>query len=289
MLEKPQENATELYFIKLTIDLAFKYIFGEEKNIELLKSLLTDITKLPIERLEGLGLRGEELHRDSMADHKTIVDVRAVLADKTQVAIEMQVQNYRDMDKRSLYAWSKMYAAQLHKSEHYKDLAKCICINILAFDFTKAEDGHSVHVVKNAKTNDILIKDLEIHFVELPKRGQVGDTRLQRWMALLSSKSWEEMERNSEGDGIMRQVYEQAREIALNENKRIEVENRERFLIDQNSLRDDGFRDGVSTGELGEKIKTAVRLYKMGLSVEQIIQATELSAEEVQQELAKHK
>jgi len=59
----------------LTIDLAFKYVFGEPKNnIELLKSLLTDITKLPIERLEGLGFMGEELHRDSLTDRKTIVD-----------------------------------------------------------------------------------------------------------------------------------------------------------------------------------------------------------------------
>jgi len=51
-----------LYFIKLTIDLAFKFIFGEPKNIELLKLLLIDITKLPIERLEDLGFMGEELH-----------------------------------------------------------------------------------------------------------------------------------------------------------------------------------------------------------------------------------
>ena len=50
---------------------------------------------------------------------------------------------------------------------------------------------------------------LDIYFVELPKREKVGDTRLQKWMALLSSKTWEEMKRNAEGDDIMRQVYEQ--------------------------------------------------------------------------------
>ena len=107
-----ETNGDNLYFIKLTIDLAFKYIFGESKNIDLLKSLLTDITKLPIERLEGLGFMGEELHRDSLTDRKTIVDVRAILTDKTQIEIEMQVQNYHDMGKRSLYIWSNMYSAQ---------------------------------------------------------------------------------------------------------------------------------------------------------------------------------
>jgi len=40
----PKGDKAELYFINLTIDLAFKFIFGETKNIELLKSLLKDIT-----------------------------------------------------------------------------------------------------------------------------------------------------------------------------------------------------------------------------------------------------
>ena len=121
-VEKSKDN---LYFIRLTIDLAFKFIFGEPKNIELLKSLLTDITKLPIEKLEGLGFMGEELHRDSTEDHKTIVDVRAVLTDRTQIEVEMQVQDHHDMDKRSLHIWSKMYSAQMKRGGKYHELAKC--------------------------------------------------------------------------------------------------------------------------------------------------------------------
>ena len=284
MAENNRTESQELYFIKLTVDLAFKYIFGEDKNIELLKSLLTDITKLPIERLEGLGLKGEELHRDSMTDHKTIVDVRAVLANATQIAIEMQVRNHKDMDKRSLYAWAKMYAGQLHKSERYKDLAKCICINIVAFDFTKEIDGHSMYVVKNAKTNTTFMEDFEMHFVELPKRAKVENERLQRWMALFSSKSWEEMEKNAKGDDVMERVYAQAREIALNETKRIEVENRERWLIDQNSLQSDAFEEGKLEG----KLETAINMYEMGLSMEQMMKATGLSVIEIEAEIEKY-
>ena len=259
-----------LYFIKLTIDLAFKYIFGEPKNIDLLKSLLIDITKLPIERLEGLGFIGEELHRDSLTDHKTIVDVRAVLTDKTQVEVEMQVQNYHDMDKRSLYIWSKMYSAQMKKNDRYADLAQCICINITAFDFTQEDDGHSKYVVKNDKTNERFMYDFEIHFVELPKREKVGDTRLQKWMALLSAKSWEEMARMAEGDDIMSQVYNQAREIAMNETKRIEVENRERWIIDHNSLMDDAEKRGEKRGEERAAKRYEDEITKLRAELEQL-------------------
>jgi len=267
----------DIYFIKLTIDLAFKFIFGEEKNIELLKALLCDITKLPIEYLEGLGFMGEELHRDSLTDHKTIVDVRAVLTDKTQIEVEMQVQNHHDMDKRSLYIWSKMYSAQMHKNDKYSDLAKCICINITAFDFTKEEDGHSKYVVKNDKTNDRFMDDLEIHFVELPKREKVGDNRLQKWMELFSSNSWEEMAKVAEGDDIMRQVYEQAREIAMNETKRIEIENRERWIIDQNSIKDYALKQGKLEG----KLETAKAMLADGLDIKKIILYTGLTNEEI--------
>jgi len=119
--------------------------------------------------------------------------------------------------------------------------------------------------------------DLEIHFIELPKREKVGDVRLKKWMALLSSKTWEEMARNAEGDEIMGQVYEQAREIAMNETKRIEVENREKFLIDQNTME----WYAREQGKLEGKLETAKRLIDLGIPIEQIIKATELSAEEI--------
>jgi predicted transposase/invertase (TIGR01784 family) len=289
-------NKDDLYFIKLTIDLAFKFVFGEPKNTELLKSLLKDITKLPIEQLSDLGFMGEELHRDSLTDRKTIVDVRAILKDKTQIEVEMQVQNHHDMDKRSLYTWSKMYSAQLKKKGKYHQLAKCICINIVNFDFTKETEGHSKYVVKNDKTNERRMNDFEVYFVELPKREQVGDTRLQKWMALLSSQTWDEMKRNAEGDDIMRQVYNQVREIAMNETKRIEVENRELFLIGQNTIakyeREQGIAEGkiegIAEGILKANLATARRLLDMGISIEQVMKATELSENEIQTDLKKN-
>jgi len=267
----------ELYFVKLTVDLAFKYIFGEPKNSELLKSLLKDITKLPIERLEELGFMAEELHRDSMDDHKTIVDVRAVLTDKTQAAVEMQVQNQHNMDKRSLHIWAKMYAAQLKKNGKYHELAKCICINITAFDFTKESKGHSKYVVKEDETNEPFMTDFEIHFVELPKRDKVGNSRLRKWMALFSSASWEEMKRNAEGDEIMGQVYNQARQIAMNESKRIEVENRERWIIDQNSIR----HYEREQGKLESEESIAIRMLKNNRPLQYIMEDTGMTEEEI--------
>ena len=104
------------------------------------------------------------------------------MTDKTQIAIEMQVQNYHDMGKRSLREWAKMYSSQLKKNDTFTDLAKCICINITSFDYAGKESGYSRSVIKDVETNETLrgLDDLEIYFIELPKREQVDDTRLRQ-------------------------------------------------------------------------------------------------------------
>ena len=96
------EPKDDLYFIKLTIDLAFKYVFGEPKNIELLKSLLKDITKLPIERLEGLGFMGEELHRDSLTDRKTGDDIMKQVYEQART-IAMNETKRIEIENRELF------------------------------------------------------------------------------------------------------------------------------------------------------------------------------------------
>ena len=90
---------------------------------------------------------------------------------------------------------------------------------------------------------------------------------MQKWMALLSSTTWEEMKRNAEGDDIMSQVYNQARDIAKNDKKRIEVENRERWIWDQNSIkryeREQGKIEMVKEMLLdGESISTIMKYSK---------------------------
>jgi len=131
-------------------------------------------------------------------------------------------------------------------------------------------------VIKNADTNETLkgLDDLEIYFMELPKRESVENTRLQKWMALLSSNTWEEMKRNAEGDDIMRQVYEQAKEIAMNESQRIEVLNRKLYLIGENSIKQYEREQG--------KIEMAKELLKYGIDVEIIARSANQSIDEIE-------
>jgi len=85
------------------------------------------------------------------------------------------------------------------------------------------------------------------------------------------------MKRNAEGDEIMGQVHNQARQIAMNETKRIEVENRERWIIDQNSIR----HYEREQGKLEGKLEDARIMLTDGLAIEKIAFYTGLSNDEI--------
>ena len=153
-----------------TVDFVFKKIFGNENHKEVLISFLNAIIK-PITPIVDVVINNTELPRTSPDGKESrLLDVRATLDDGTHVNIEVQNSDKKDMDKRMLFYWSKIYSDQLSKDEDFRELNKTICINILDFDYLKEEkNAHNVYHITNKKSNQPLGDYLEIHFLELPK------------------------------------------------------------------------------------------------------------------------
>lgn len=58
-----------------------------------------------------------------IGDKTSILDVRAVTEDGTRINIEVQLRDYGNMDRRSLFYWSREFAGGLAKGEDYSLLA----------------------------------------------------------------------------------------------------------------------------------------------------------------------
>ena len=72
--------------------------------------------------------------------------------------------------KRSLYYWSKLYTSQLEQGMPYRSLRKTIAINLLDFQlFPHYDDMHTVGQFWSRQHKEVLLEDLEIHFIEIPK------------------------------------------------------------------------------------------------------------------------
>ncbi len=59
--------------------------------------------------------------------------MRAVTADKKQTNLKIQLFNKYDIQKRTLFYWSKLYGDQLKEGQSYGELKKTFTINILNF------------------------------------------------------------------------------------------------------------------------------------------------------------
>ena len=116
-----------------------------------------------------------------------------------------------------------------------------LTISILDYElFPDAEwkDYHSCFAVQNTKDlHHALTKDLEIHFVELPKwhyKKGVKMNRLERWLAYLSSKTtMEEREALAMMDEDIRTAMEAEKEFVQDYEYISAYDRQEKYLRDQ--------------------------------------------------------
>jgi len=151
------------------VDFAFKLLFGDPKNIDLLKSLLNAILNVPSEELETIEIINNELLREFKEDKKGILDVRAKTKEGKEINIEIQVLATEYMAQRTIYYWSKMYTNQIKSGDTYDKLKECIAINIIDFKCIPLDKIHTSFHITEDETGYKLTDVLEIHYLELPK------------------------------------------------------------------------------------------------------------------------
>ena len=171
-------------------DYIFKRIMGEEESkdnlISFLNAILDSDDKKKLVSLEIID--NKELTKEMITDKTGRLDVRAKTADGTQLDIEVQLTNQKNMEKRTMFYWGKLFLDTIKQGEDYINLSKVITINILDFDFLDIEKFHSkFHLWEDDEKNYILTDLIEIHFIEMPKfkrlreKDLIGNP-LHRWL-----------------------------------------------------------------------------------------------------------
>ena len=93
------------------IDYVFKRIFGYVGNEEITKGLISSIIQKEISnvKLDNNTI----LEKDLLGDKVGILDIRAKIEGKINCNIEMQIVDRKNIEKRILYYWSKLYSMNL--------------------------------------------------------------------------------------------------------------------------------------------------------------------------------
>ena len=110
-------------------DYVFRRIFGQTGSEEITKELLESIIPDKIDKIE---LDANPITEKDLIDEKMgILDIKAKLNEgNVNCDIEMQVVNQKDIEKRILFYWSKMYVQTINAGSNYENLKRCIVILI---------------------------------------------------------------------------------------------------------------------------------------------------------------
>ena len=268
-------------------DAIFKFIFGKEERkqitIDFLNAVLEKSLGHPI---QDLIFSGTEMNPENAMDKLTRLDVACILDSGEQVDVEVQVINERNMERRTLFYWAQMYLMSLPAGKTYDQLKPAITVNLLDFIFLPQKNPHAMYSIYNKENGDRLTRDLEIHFLEVPKYARRPDqpisgmTKMERWLAYfanqLDKKGKEEL---AMSDPEIRKAMEAARIFLNNTEERRLYINREMARMDRQSQLENAKAEGenrmgqlmmrlVSEGKMDQLEKAASdrdlreRLYK---------------------------
>ena len=268
----------EKFLIKPKNDLVFKKIFGDEKNKDLLISLLNSILK---EEVKDVTLVNTELMPEYYNSKKGILDVRAITDKGVQIDIEIQVLRITHMPERSLFYWSRMYIEQIASGEDYSKLNKAIAINILDYNCIGNTKYHNSFHVMEDEEHFLLTDVLEIHFVELNKeRDEYNNSKLAQWIEFLKADSEEVLKKMAETNSDIKKAFDILMTMSQDKETRALYLSREMALRDELSRIAEGRAAGKEEGREEKAIEIARNLLdvlddetialKTGLTVERI-------------------
>lgn len=285
--EKPEK-------MRLTVDYAFKRVFGRNGNEGILKDFLESILDIEI---KDIIIQNPEIPKNMRDSKIGILDVRAEINGKEIIEVEMQVQNQYNIDKRSPIYITKIYSDQLKEGDSYVKVKKVAVINILNFNYYERNSYHSVGRMKFEKSKEnekvdmgyileeqYVTDDLEMHFIELPKfRKKNPDisSKLDQWLWLICGEEEKIKMAKNENEKI-KEAKSELEKLEMSPEDRELYELRLKAIRDEINIRESGFIDGKKEGEFQKGLDIAKAMLQKQMPIELIEELTGLPQSEIE-------
>ena len=167
-------------------DVAFKRIFGQEKNRDILLAMLNAVLAKQIHRpLQEVHFVSPIQEGKTVYQKQSTIDVLCKDEDGCTYIIEMQVEKDAEFKERAQFYVSNAFSNQPQKGDSYKALKKVIFLAFCNYPiFPKKADYKSDHQIQDIVTQENDLKKLCFTFVDLSKfkryeTEQVSDLTLE--------------------------------------------------------------------------------------------------------------
>jgi len=273
-------------------DFLFFKVMGEKGNEQQLLGFLNAVLgqhgKKSIESVEIL--ENQSFVKDISNGKSCILDVLAVLSDGTKVNIEVQLGNQKNMERRSLYYWSKIYFESLNKGHNYRELPNVIAINIIDFSFLPGDNVHTCFNLREASNPSLILSSaLEIHFINMvkwrkQKERDIVNNSLHRWLTWLDERSpLELVEEVVSMDSAIKAANERQAYVSQDEEARRTYWSRRKAEHDRISGLEDAREEGLQKGQEAATMDIARNALAERLPIEVVQKITGLDLETIKQ------
>ena len=252
-------------------DVAFKKIFGTEKNQDILIHFLNDMLVFkagkPITKVTFL----KTVQDPEIAAKKTsIVDIMCTDDIGNQYIVEMQVAQGDEFIKRAQYYAAKAYSSQLQVAGQYRTLKEIIFLASTNFTmFPEKSQFKSDHVILDKITNEHNLKDFSFTFLELSKFNKTKEqltSIIDRWSYFFKhaqETSEKDLQQIIGKDPIIERAYEELNQFSWSEEELLFYEAEIKREMDNQAVLDkqlsDRYNDGIAEGLAEGKARAEAR------------------------------
>jgi predicted transposase/invertase (TIGR01784 family) len=286
-------------------DVAFRRIFGSEKNKDILIHFINDILELKErDKIKEITFLPTIAVPEIAAKKQSVVDVLCKDENGVQLIIEMQVAPQEGFEKRAQYYAAKAYSRQLNKGKkegaRYIDLKAVIFIaisdNIIFKDkiFYKSD-----HIILDKESYSHDLKDFSFTFIELPKF-KITDINLltnivEKWCFFFKNAdktSEADLRKLIGSDNVIERAYEELNQFNWTEDELLTYEQETKRIMDNQAAEDYKINQikqqivkaeekGKAEGKVERDIEIAKNLLSQNIDINTISTATGLSVKEI--------
>ncbi|MDR1445550.1 MAG: Rpn family recombination-promoting nuclease/putative transposase [Treponema sp.] len=266
--------------LKMTVDYVFKQIFGDERNIGILRAFLKAALDLPDAEYDTLTLADPHLKREFRDDKSGVLDIKVRTKSGYIIHVEIQVLTAGGLRERFTYYAARLLAEQLRRGGQYRLLERVISIIIMDGILVPEEEGYyNKYALLNRETGKAFTNLLEITVLELPKLPMADDgSGIWKWAKLLKSRTEEEYMEAAARDADIGKTVVKVMELSEDERERMLADSREMFLWDCWIREHENYEAGAAE----ERLEIAGNLRGLGVPADKIARATGLSLGEIE-------
>ena len=291
---------TEERYISLLTDFGFKRIFGTDPNKDLLIDFLNSLFDGEQVVKDVTYLNSEHVG-DVHSERKAIFDVYCENEKGEKFIVEMQNASQQYFKDRSLYYATFPIREQAQKGGLWNyELKHVYVVALLNYDMTEpsfAKDtiNHDIGLL-DKQTHKVFNDKLTFKYVEISKFDKSIEelkSNYDKWIYVLQNLSRLDRQPTYLQTAVFTRLFKQAEIAGFTRTELREYEDSLKAFRDmRNTLdnakkegreegREEGLEEGLIKGERNKAMEIAAKMKAKGFSVDDIVQMTGLSADEV--------